>query len=143
MSRYLISNLLGLVGAIAGGVLGFYTFQWLLGQGFYGLIIPGAFLGLGCSLVARHPSRARGIVCAIAALALGLYTEWRFFPFAADESLSYFLKNLSNLKPVTILMIAVAAFVAFWLGGDAGFPGLGGRRGPMPKSSEPKSSNEG
>ena len=51
MSRYLISNVLGLVGAIAGGVLGFYTFRWLLGQGFYGLIIPGAFLGLGCSLL--------------------------------------------------------------------------------------------
>ena len=57
MSRYLISNLLGLVGAIAGGVLGFYTFGWLSRQGFYGLIIPGAFLGLGCSLLARKIPR--------------------------------------------------------------------------------------
>ncbi len=36
MPRYLISNLLGLVGAVIGGVLGFYTFRWLHGQGFYG-----------------------------------------------------------------------------------------------------------
>ena len=52
MSRHLIiSNVLGLVGAIVGGVLGFYTFGWLLSYGFYGLMIPGAFLGLGCSLL--------------------------------------------------------------------------------------------
>jgi hypothetical protein len=143
MSRYLISNVLGLVGAIAGGVLGFYTFQWLLGQSFYGLIIPGAFLGLGCSLLARHTSRARGIVCGIAALGLGLYTEWRFFPFVADDSLSYFLRNLSGLKPVTMLMTAIGTVVAFWLGGDAGFPGLGGRRGPLPLPSKPMSREEG
>jgi hypothetical protein len=142
MSRYLISNVLGLVGAIAGGVLGFYTFQWLLGQSFYGLIIPGAFLGLGCSLLARHTSRARGIVCGIAALVLGLYTEWRFFPFVADDSLSYFLRNLSGLKPVTMLMTAIGTVVAFWLGGDAGFPGLGGRRGPLPLPSKPMSREE-
>ena len=51
MPRHLISNLLGLVGAIIGGVLGFYTFGWLFYYGFYGLMIPGAFLGLGCSLL--------------------------------------------------------------------------------------------
>ena len=51
MPRHLISNLLGLIGAIIGGVLGFYTFQWLEGHGFYGLAIPGAFLGLGCGLL--------------------------------------------------------------------------------------------
>ena len=27
MPRYLVSNLLGLVGAVIGGVLGFYTFR--------------------------------------------------------------------------------------------------------------------
>ncbi len=143
MSRYVISNALGLIGAIAGGVLGFYTFQWLLGQSFYGLIIPGAFLGLGCSLLARHPSRARGIVCALAALGLGLYTEWHFFPFAADDSFSYFVKNLGSLKPVTIFMSAVGALVAFWLGSDSGFSGLGSRRGRMQTSSDPGSREGG
>ena len=58
-----------------------------------------------------------------------LYTEWRFFPFAADSSLSYFLKNVSSLKPVTLLMIGVGAIIAFWVGSDAGFPGLRGSTG--------------
>ena len=61
MARHLISNLLGLVGAIIGGVLGFYTFGWLFEHGFYGLMIPGALLGLGCSLLAQHPSSTRGL----------------------------------------------------------------------------------
>ena len=52
MTRLLISNMLGLVGAIIGGVLGFYTFAWLEDKGFYGLAIPGAFLGLGCGMLA-------------------------------------------------------------------------------------------
>ena len=50
MPRLLISNMLGLVGALLGGVLGFYTFGWVLEHGFLGLMIPGALLGLGCSL---------------------------------------------------------------------------------------------
>jgi hypothetical protein len=141
MSRYLISNLLGLGGAIAGGVLGFYTFRWLLGQGFYGLIIPGAFLGLGCSMLARHPSVVRGVFCGITAFALSQFTDWYFT--LTDESFLDFLRNGKTLTPVTMLMSAVATVVAFWLGGDAGFPGLGGRRGPVPKSSERNSSNEG
>jgi hypothetical protein len=141
MSRYLISNLLGLGGAIAGGVLGFYTFRWLLGQGFYGLIIPGAFLGLGCSVLARHPSVVRGVFCGIAAFALSQFTDWYFT--LTDESFLDFLRNGKTLTPVTMLMSAVATLVAFWLGADAGFPGLGVGRGPMPKSSEPKSRGEG
>ena len=56
MKRQLISNLLGLVGAAVGGVVGFYTFGWLEHYGFYGLAIPGSFLGLGCGLLAQHRS---------------------------------------------------------------------------------------
>ena len=51
MPRHLIiSNVLGLVGAIVGGVLGFYTFGWLFHYGFYGLMIPGAFPRAGVQL---------------------------------------------------------------------------------------------
>jgi hypothetical protein len=141
MSRYLISNVLGLVGAIAGGVLGFYTFRWLLGQGFYGLIIPGAFLGLGCSLLARHPSVVRGVFCGVAAFALSQFTDWYFT--VTDDPFWEFVRSGKTMTPVTMLMTAIATVVAFWLGGDAGFPGLGGRRGPLPVSSEPRSREEG
>ena len=138
MPRYFISNLLGLIGASVGGALGFYTFGWLVGQGFYGLMIPGALLGLGCSLLAQHSSSARGIVCGAAAVALGFFAEWWFRPFAADASLSYFVKNIKSLTPVTFLMIGVGAVIASWIGGDAGFSGLRERRAYVPKSAEPE-----
>ena len=54
MPRYLISNVLGIVGAVIGGVLGFYTFRWLRGQGFYGLMVPGALIGSGLQLAGQH-----------------------------------------------------------------------------------------
>ena len=141
MPRNLISNLLGLVGAIAGGVLGFYTFRWLLGQGFYGLIIPGAFLGLGCSVLARHPSLVRGVFCGAAAFVLSEFTDWYFT--VTNDSFVDFIRSGKTLYPVTMLMSGVATVVAFWLGGDAGFPGFGIRRGSVPMSSKPRSREEG
>ena len=136
MPRHLMSNLLGLVGAIVGGVLGFYTFGWLYSQGFYGLMIPGAFLGLGCGLLAQHASVPRGIACGVAALILALFTEWEFFPFVADSSLSYFVRHLTDLRPVTGLMAVIGAAIALWVGKDAGFRWLPEGRRPAP--AEPK-----
>ena len=121
MKRLLISNLLGLVGAAIGGVLGFYTFGWLEDHGFYGLAIPGAFLGLGCGLLAQHRSSARGIVCAVAALGLSLFTEWNYHPFLEDNSFSFMVAHLKDKSPVTLLMIGVGTVIAFWVGQDAGF----------------------
>ncbi len=121
MSRHLVSNLLGLVGAIIGGAIGFYTFDWLRNQNLYGLMIPGALLGLGSSLLARHRSVARGVVCGLAALGLGIYTEWKFWPFRSDESFSYFLRNITSLKTATLLMIAFGAVIATVIGREAGF----------------------
>ncbi len=120
MPRHLVSNLLGLVGAIVGGVLGFYTFGWLVYYGYYGLMIPGAFLGLGCSLAASHPSMIRGLLCGIAAVGLAIFTEWKYWPFAADESFSFLVTHLTSKGPVTLLMIGVGAFIAFWVGKDSG-----------------------
>jgi hypothetical protein len=137
MSRILVSNLLGLIGAAVGGVAGFYTFGWLLRQGFYGLVIPGAFLGLGCSLLAKHTSTARGIVCAVAALGLSLYTEWSYWQFIADPSLQYFLLHVKDLRPITLLMIGFGTFIAFWLGRDAGYVGSRFGRGAKPRAPGP------
>jgi hypothetical protein len=135
MPRRLISNLLGLVGAIVGGVLGFYTFGWLVGQGFYGLMIPGAFLGLGCGLLAQHASIPRGIACGVAAAILTVFTEWKFFPFVADTSLPYFVRHLTDLRPVTVLMTVIGAVIAFWVGKDAGFRWMPERLKPAASES--------
>jgi hypothetical protein len=119
MPRYVLSNLLGLLGAIIGGVVGFYTFKWLLNHGFYGMMIPGALLGLGSSLLARHRSTARGIVCGVAALALSLYTQWQLMSSA--PRFTDFLAQANELKSVEMLMMGVGTLIAFWLGKDAGY----------------------
>lgn len=119
--RLLISNLLGLVGAAVGGVLGFYTFGWLEYHGFYGLAIPGAALGLGSGLLAQHRSSARGLACAAGAFGLSIFTEWKFHPFLEDDRFSFMITHMKDLKSVTLLMIAIATVVAYWAGQDAGF----------------------
>ena len=124
MSRYLFSNLLGLVGAALGGVAGFYVYRWILNQGLIGGMIPGAFLGLGCSLLARHPSVARGVVCGVAGLMLGLFTDW-YTNVTQDTFLEY-LKDLKSINQVILLTIAIGTFIAFWLGKDAGLMGRAG-----------------
>lgn len=132
MTRVVMSNLLGLVGAAVGGVLGFYTFGWLEQHGFYGLAIPGAFVGLGCGLLAQHRSLARGIVCAVAALGLSLFTEWKYHYFLEDESFSFMVAHLKDKDTVTLLMMAIGTGIAFWVGKDAGFGILPERRAKAP-----------
>ncbi len=142
MNRLLIGNLLGLIGAAVGGVLGFYTFGWLEGHGFYGLAIPGAFLGLGCGLLAQHRSTSRGVACAVAALVLSIYAEWKYHPFLADGSFAYMLKHLSELSPVTLLMMTIGTAIAFWVGRDAGFRLLPRSRMSPPAGAKPQESLE-
>jgi hypothetical protein len=134
MRRLLISNLLGLVGAIIGGVLGFYTFQWLVGHGFYGLAIPGAFLGLGCGLLAQHSSILRGIVCGLAALVLSLYSETTVL-LAPNDTFSYVIAHLTE-NPVTLLMIVIGTIIAFWVGKDGGYRRLSPSRAPAPAEKQ-------
>ena len=107
-------TLLGFGGALVGGALGYFAFSWLLGQGFYGLILPGGLLGLGAG-VARPRSAVLAVVCGLAAVALGLFTDWRFEPFVKDASPGYFLLHLHPLKPVTLLMIGAGGVIGFWV----------------------------
>ena len=52
---------------------------------------------------------------------LGIVTEWRFAPFVADESFSFFVRHLNELKPLTLILIGVGAVLGFWFGvGRAG-----------------------
>ena len=105
---------LALLGAVIGGVLGHFIFFWIARQGFYGLIIPGALLGFGAG-ICRTNSKYVSIVCGVLALALGFFTEWRFAPFVKDGSLGYFLSHITELKPITLIMIAAGGFLGFWI----------------------------
>ena len=73
-------------------------FQWIYDHGFYGMMIPGALLGLGCGLLAQHASQIRGVLCALAGLGLGLFTEWRFRPFMADEQPSLLPEEITSAR---------------------------------------------
>ena len=108
--------LLGILGAIAGGVLGYFAFSFLVGQGLYAMVLPGALVGLGCGYLSGMESKMLGCVCGVGALLLSIYIEWDFFAFTKDRSFAFFVSHLHQLKPMTMLMIAVGGMMAFWLG---------------------------
>jgi hypothetical protein len=105
----------GILGAMAGGVLGYVAFFWIASQGFYALMLPGGCVGLGGGLMVRDRSPLRAAVCGVFALVLGTFTEWRFAPFLKDGSLTYFLAHLYQLRPITLLMIVVGGAFGYWL----------------------------
>ena len=106
---------LGLLGAVVGGAIGYFAFFWIARQGFYALILPPGLMGFTAGLFARRRSTPLALVCAVAGLALGLFTEWRFAPFIADSSLLYFITHIHALKPITMLMLAIGAFLSYRL----------------------------
>ncbi|MCX6923955.1 MAG: hypothetical protein NT154_12215 [Verrucomicrobia bacterium] len=107
--------LVGLAGAAAGGVVGYFAFLWIARQGFYALMLPGGLAGVGAGLFVSDRSVLRGILCGVFALGLGLLAEWRFAPFIKDPGLVYFLAHLNQLQPITLLMIAGGGFLGYWL----------------------------
>ena len=106
----------GIAGAIAGGVAAYFAFAILLRQGFYGLALTGALVGLGCGLLSRIVSNVLGAVCAVAGVVLALLLEWHFRPFITDDSLSYFLTHIQDLQRWTQLMIVLSGVFGFWFG---------------------------
>jgi hypothetical protein len=118
----IVSNALGLVGGMVGGYVGYSLFFWITRQGYYAMILPGALLGLGCGLLSRHVSVPRGVVCGVAGVVLGFFTEWKF-QGKAGSSFTDFVAHAHTLGPVTLFMIAVGGLVAFWLGKDGGYGG--------------------
>ncbi len=103
-----------LLGAVVGGLLGYYIFHWLVKQGLYGLILPGGLLGLGAGLF-RPKTVVAPVICGLLALAFELYTEWSFAPYQADPRLGYFLTHVNQLKPMTLMMIVLGTSIGFWV----------------------------
>ncbi|HVQ42759.1 MAG TPA: hypothetical protein VMS54_11140 [Vicinamibacterales bacterium] len=107
------SDLLAIVAAIAGGALGYAAFFWLIASGYYGLALPGGLAGVAAGLIA-HRSRWIAFVVGAGGLALGVFTEFRAAPFLADDSFRYFLTHLTDLRPVTQVMVLLGGGIAFW-----------------------------
>ncbi|MDX2039399.1 MAG: hypothetical protein SFX72_22325 [Isosphaeraceae bacterium] len=121
MFRRVIEFIPGLTGGAVGGVLGILLFEWIVSQGLYGLVIPGALVGLGCGLASPVASRIRGVLNGALALFVGVLAEWRNFPFKADPGLGFFVSHLGDLKPMTLFMISMGGFLGFWWGRESIF----------------------
>ncbi len=103
MGRTILGAFLSLLGASIGAFLGVLIFGWVLKQGFYALVIPGAALGLGCHLASPNRSKLRGLFCGVLAVVVGYYAEWRYRPWEEpDDNLGYFLTHLADLKPPSL-----------------------------------------
>jgi hypothetical protein len=107
---------LGFIGAVAGGIVGYFLFFLLAGQGLYALVLVSAGPGLGGGLVLRGKSIGFGVACGLIGLLLGLFTEWRFAPFIADSSFTYFITHLHDLQVTTLILIAIGGLCGFWFG---------------------------
>jgi len=57
-------HILLLLGAFAGGLVGYFGFLWIARQGFYALVLPGGLLGVGASLF-RNKSTGICILCGL------------------------------------------------------------------------------
>ena len=84
------------------------------------MVLPGGLLGFGAGLCARGRSVPLAVICCLAALALSLFTEWRFLPFLADPGLGYFLAHVFSLGPVKLAMIGLGTFLGYRLALVAG-----------------------
>ncbi len=118
----------GFLAAVAGGLLGHFAFLWIARQGFYALALPGALAGLACGLVSKRNCLPVSFVCGGWALALGIFSQWRFAPFIKDTSLGFFLTHLQDLRPTTMIMILLGGVFGFWFA-------LGSRGKASPSSS--------
>jgi hypothetical protein len=103
-----------IIAAVFGAILGYLGFVWMADQGVYALALPGCLLGLGAGM-AGNRSQSLANVCGLGALGLGLFAEWKRFPFAVDDSLSYFVLHVHHLQPWTMLMLGVGTILGFWI----------------------------
>lgn len=114
MSKPPITSLiLGIVGAVIGGIVGFFIFKWVARQGFYAPI-PGAFVGIGFGLAARRYHPMFGIISAILGLIAGLVAEW--MTFRSEASLPDFVDAMRNESPITWVMIGLGVVLAYSFG---------------------------
>jgi hypothetical protein len=106
----------GLAGAIAGGVAGYFLFTFLVSNGLYSSMIPGAILGLGAGLAARGKSPLLGILCGLAAIPLAIFAEWSVMPFRDDKTLTFFVTHLHQLPAMHLVMMLLGSAAAWWFG---------------------------
>jgi hypothetical protein len=105
----------GLAGAVAGGVAGYFLFWLLTRSNLYGIMIPGALLGMGAGWAVRRRSQTLGIVCCLLAIGLTLFTEWHVM-FSKNHTFPDFLSKVHTLSPMRLVMMVLGPVMAYWFG---------------------------
>ena len=106
----------GLLGAIIGGGAGWFVYFWLLNQGYDGLMIPGALVGAGFSMLSRRSAWSFGLACAVMGLGLMLACEWQSLVKYHDGPFLDFLTNIHKLNMLNKIMLGAGTLIAFWIG---------------------------
>src|SRR4051812_6008054 len=105
---------LGAVGALAGAVVGFWGVGIFARQGFHAIVLPAGLPGIIGGAIARKRSALWAIGCGLLGLAAGIATEWKYRPFIADKSLSYFVSHISDVTPMVLGVIIVGSIIGGW-----------------------------
>lgn len=106
-------NVVTLASAVLGAVAGYFLFRWLLSEGFYALVLPGAIAGIAAGF-AHCRARWVPVACAAIAIAAGLTAEFLTAPFQVDPSVNYFLAHVFDLRPLTLVLIALGGVIGFY-----------------------------
>lgn len=94
-------------GALLGAACGAALFRLYAG------LLVGAGAGWGSQLALTGRSKPMGAIAAVIGLVGGVLMEWYAMPFAADESLPFFLKNLHQVNTIHLLFLAIGTVLAF------------------------------
>ena len=123
MTKLAIKNLiLGVVGGVGGGVIGFLICKWLSSQGFYAVVIPGSLVGMGFGYCARKRHVVFGCVSGILGLFAGLITQWKVY--SNEPSFWKLVGELKDYSAVTWIMLGLGTVfaVSFGTGRNSGSP---------------------
>lgn len=116
MSNFPVKNLLaGLVGAVVGGIVGFFIYQWLFNNGYSGPVVPPACVGLGFGLAARKRHIAFGFISAVLAVGATMFTVWKI-RLVDGTSFTDFLEWYMDKNTFGWVMVAIGIAMAFSFG---------------------------
>lgn len=111
-----INYLRGIAGAVIGGAIALLVFRYLYQNNLYAPLILGGGLGLGASLLSGSRSMAMGGICLVLGGALTLVGDWSVEWFTEDDSFLFYLKNLTQLGPIRLVMLALSTLAAGYFG---------------------------
>lgn len=106
---------LRLVGAAAGGAIGYLTFRWIESEGYSAIAIVGICVALGGGLAARRRHFGWGLVVALLALVATALVQWRH-SFHADASFWSFVGHVDSLDSKSKMSYLAVGLAGLWFG---------------------------